>query len=141
MPEALSQDWFRYVWGPLLAGGLVWLASTWKTTADSRTARDARLDTRQEKELSRLDAENEDLRRDLARAEDTARAAEQFAHDQRHGYLDVVSAMIALRRLVRGMLDGVVDRDALRWALEQQEDPAPPPRVPSLRDMAPKRAD
>lgn len=139
MPDWLGLDWWRYAWAPTLAAGLVWLASTWKSTGETRTARDARLDGRQDKELARLDAEVEDLRRDNERVQDLARAAEQFAHDQRHGYLDVVSALIALRRLVVSFLDGSVDREKLQRALTEQGDPVIPPKVPPLQQMAAKR--
>lgn len=83
MTEWFGLDWWRWVWGPALAGGLVWLASTWKTTADTRTARDARLDGRQDRELARLGEENEDLRKDRDRGWGLARWWFGNSHDQR----------------------------------------------------------
>lgn len=141
MPEWLGLDWWRYAWGPALAAGLVWLASTWKTTGETRTARDARMDSRQDKELARLDAENEDMRREIEILGERALVAREFAVEQRHGYLDVISALIDFRRLVQGFLDGSVERDKLQRALTEQGDPATPPKVPPLREMAAQRPD
>ena len=51
MNEWFGPDAWRWIWIPALSAGLIWLATTWKTTADSRTARDARLDSRQDLSL------------------------------------------------------------------------------------------
>ena len=53
MADWLGLEWWRHAWVPILSGGLIWLASTWKNASDSRSARDARLDGRQEREIAR----------------------------------------------------------------------------------------
>jgi hypothetical protein len=140
MPDWLGLDWWRYVWQPALAGGLIWLATTWKTTTDSRGARDARLDTRQDREIARLDAENEDLRSDLQRMQDLANGAVQYAHDRRHDHVETVSSYRSFRDMVRGFLAGLVPREMVERALAEPA-PAMPPKVPPLHEMAPKQPD
>lgn len=90
MNDWLGLDWWRYAWIPALSAGLIWLASTWKSTAESRTARDARLDGRQERELTRLDAENDELRVDRDRGWSLARWWHGHCHEQRHTANNVI---------------------------------------------------
>jgi hypothetical protein len=84
MPDWLGLEWWRFAWGPVLAAGLVWLASTWKVSAESRASRDLRLDARQDRELARLDAENEELQKDRDRGWDLARWWWSNCHELRH---------------------------------------------------------
>lgn len=109
MPEWLAPEWWRSVWAPLFSGGLVWLATTWKTTSDSRSAKDARLDTRLDKELARADAEADELRKLLTAAEArrekserekdavwfAARRMEGVAHKYRHDAHNAIMVMSA----------------------------------------------
>jgi hypothetical protein len=141
MHEWFSLEWWRYAWGPALAAGLVWLASTWKTTSDTRGARDARLDSRQEKELARLDAENEELREERDTIREQALGAIQFAHDQRHEWVRSVSSFTALRSMVGAYLRGTLSRDRMQQAYDADEVPRTPPHVPPLHEMAGRRSD
>lgn len=83
MNEWFGPDAWRWIWIPALSAGLIWLATTWKTTADSRTARDARLDSRQDRELARMDAELEEAREYGDRGWGLARWWFGHSHDQR----------------------------------------------------------
>ena len=65
MPEWLNLEWWRYAWGPLLAAGLIWLSTTWKTKSDARGGMDARLDGRMDRLLTAQTTEAEGLRRQL----------------------------------------------------------------------------
>jgi hypothetical protein len=84
MGDWLGLEWWKSVWIPAFAAGSVWLASRWKASSDDRASRDARLDTRQDKELARLDAEAEELREDRDRGWGLARWWWGHCHDQRH---------------------------------------------------------
>jgi hypothetical protein len=141
MPDWLGLEWWRFAWGPALAAGLVWLASTWKTTSDTRGARDARLDTRQDKELARLDAENEELREERDRVYGQALGAIQYAHDQRHEWVRAVSSFVALRSMVGSYLRGSLSRERLQKAYDADDVPRTPPHVPPLHEMAGRRAE
>lgn len=83
MNEWFGPDAWRWIWIPALSAGLIWLATTWKTTADSRTARDARLDSRQDRELVRMDGELEEERERGNRGWGLAHAWFGICHDQR----------------------------------------------------------
>jgi hypothetical protein len=131
----MGLEWWRYAWGPILAAGLVWLASTWKTTSDTRGARDARLDSRQEREITRLDKDNEELRATVDQVTGLARGAVQYAHDRRHEHIALVSTIISFRDLVRGFLAGVVPREKVEQAISELN-PEVPPKVPPLHKMA-----
>lgn len=84
MAEVLGLEWWRVVWVPALSAGLIWLASAWKTSGESRGARDARLDGRLERENARLDRENDELRADRDRGWDLVRELKDRLHDMRH---------------------------------------------------------
>ena len=85
MPEWIGgQDWWRWVWGPLLAAGLLWFSSVWKTKTDGRGTLDARLDGRLDRlvasqgtELDRATKENDRLRVVLREARDERDRAEE----------------------------------------------------------------
>jgi hypothetical protein len=131
MLEWLGLEWWRQVWQPLLAAGLVWLATVWKNTSDSRTSRDQRLDTRYDKELARADAEAEELRKLLEKSEGrrsksevekdavwfAARRMEGLCHRYRHDAHNAIMVMSARA--------GVPPVDML-------------PEVPSLQSLLPK---
>ncbi|MFC0408283.1 hypothetical protein [Roseomonas elaeocarpi] len=92
--------------------------------------------TRAREAEKRLDECEED--RDLGW--DLARGMETLAHERRHAHLNVVSALIALRAMVKGFLAGAVTQERLRQALDESADPVPPPPVPPLRDVEPRKA-
>jgi hypothetical protein len=65
MPEWLGLEWVRYAWGPALAGGLIWLSNTWKTTSEARAVQGNRMDVRQEKLFDDHAETIKDLRSEL----------------------------------------------------------------------------
>lgn len=135
MFEWLNLDWWRYSWIPLFTGALVFLATTWKNTSDTRGARDARLDIRQDKELARLAAEAEDARRDRDRNWDALLRVLQHAHEQRHACLNMVATYNSLRSVILLHFSGALKREQVKDALEAQGVLPPPPPVPTLKEL------
>lgn len=70
--EWLTLEWWRLAWIPALALGSAFLAGVWKTRTDARGARDARLD-------SRMDRDADQARQDIAALRTQRDAAEAEA--------------------------------------------------------------
>jgi hypothetical protein len=138
MPDWLGLEWWRYAWGPVLTGGLVWLATTWKTTTESRGARDQRLDTRQEKWMATLDAEIVE-QRSVAKEESERRERAEKRCDQCEQEKDRV--WFAARRMERVAHDirHAAHNKLMSMSLASNQ-PMPDllPEVPALQSLLPK---
>ena len=131
MGEWFGLEWIKTVWVPAFIAGSAWLATVWKNGSQDRSSRDVRLDSRLDKELARTDAEAEDLRHQVAAAEErrrqcerekdavwfAARRMEGIAHKYRHDAANAIMVMAARAQ--------IPPTDML-------------PEVPSLHSLLPK---
>lgn len=79
MSDWLSLEWVRYAWGPVLTGGLLWLANVWKATNDARAASAGRMDARQDRLFTAQDERIADLEALAKSASENARYWEGIA--------------------------------------------------------------
>ncbi|MFT8245167.1 hypothetical protein [Roseomonas sp. BN140053] len=137
MPEWISSlEWWRYAWGPLLAGLLAWSATRWKTKTDARGGLDGRLDGRMDrlieaqsdelgiarKQVRECEERCDQCEADLKRWMAAGQAMEDFARDQRHAANNALTVYMGM---------------ALQAGAKGLPAPEPMAKVPSLLTLLP----
>jgi hypothetical protein len=104
MWEWLSQEWWRWVWAPILAIALPTMVTAWSRRTEQRGAAGMALDTRQERWIATQDAEITELREELRESHEEAKIWRDTAHWWHHKAHDMAQAVSSTRWVARLIL-------------------------------------